>query len=86
VGPETGLDGVERGKYYPYRDSNSDPMAVQPVASRYPGSINLLLQFLLLVYDVTDDNQYGVAVDMNICTRSRHDGRARRPPIVTNAS
>jgi hypothetical protein len=35
VGPRTDLDGVERRKSYPYRDSNSDPSAVQPVASRY---------------------------------------------------
>jgi hypothetical protein len=35
VNPRTGLDDVERRKSYPYRDSNSDPSAVQPLASRY---------------------------------------------------
>jgi hypothetical protein len=35
VGPRTGLDDVEKRKYCPYRDSNSDPLAVQPVASHY---------------------------------------------------
>jgi hypothetical protein len=33
VGPRTGLDDVERKKSCPYRDSNSDPSAAQPVAS-----------------------------------------------------
>jgi hypothetical protein len=31
----TGVDDVERRKSCPYRDSNSDPSAVQFVASRY---------------------------------------------------
>jgi hypothetical protein len=35
VGPRTGLDDVEKRNSRPYRDSNSDPSAVQPVASRY---------------------------------------------------
>jgi hypothetical protein len=35
VGPRTGLEDVERRKFCPYLDSNSDPSAVQPVASRY---------------------------------------------------
>jgi hypothetical protein len=34
--PRTGLDDVES----PYRDSNSDPSAVQPIVSRYTGSPN----------------------------------------------
>jgi hypothetical protein len=34
MGPRTGLDDVERRKSCPYRDSKSDPSAVQPVASR----------------------------------------------------
>jgi hypothetical protein len=34
----TGMDDVEGGKSCPYRDSNSDPSAVQPVASRYTDS------------------------------------------------
>jgi hypothetical protein len=29
------MDDLEREKSCPYRDSNSDPSAVQPVASRY---------------------------------------------------
>jgi hypothetical protein len=29
------LDDVEKIKFEPYRDSNSDPSVVQPVASRY---------------------------------------------------
>jgi hypothetical protein len=33
VSPRTGLGDVERIKSYPYRDSNSDPSTVQPVAS-----------------------------------------------------
>jgi hypothetical protein len=35
VDPRTGLDDVEKRKFLPYRDSNSDPSVVQPVASRY---------------------------------------------------
>jgi hypothetical protein len=35
VDPRTGLDDVEKRKFLTYRDSNSDPSAVQPVASRY---------------------------------------------------
>jgi hypothetical protein len=34
VGPRAGLDDVEK-ILAPYRDSNSDPLVVQPVASRY---------------------------------------------------
>jgi hypothetical protein len=33
--PRAGLDDEERRKYYFYRNSNSDPSTVQPVASRY---------------------------------------------------
>jgi hypothetical protein len=35
VGPEIGLNDMERRKSYPYQDSSSDPSAVQPVTSRY---------------------------------------------------
>jgi hypothetical protein len=35
VGPEAGLNDVEKKNSSPYRDSNSDPSVVQPVASRY---------------------------------------------------
>jgi hypothetical protein len=35
VGPRAGLDEMERGNSLSYRDSNSDPSVVQPVASRY---------------------------------------------------
>jgi hypothetical protein len=38
VGLKTDLDDVEKRKILPYRDSNSDPSAVQPVASRYTDS------------------------------------------------
>jgi hypothetical protein len=34
VGPRTGLDDVEWRKMLPYRDSNFDPSAFQPVATR----------------------------------------------------
>jgi hypothetical protein len=33
--PRAGLDDVENGKFLTYRDSNSDPSVVQPVATRY---------------------------------------------------
>jgi hypothetical protein len=33
--PQNGLDDLERKKSGPYRDSNSDSSAVQPVATRY---------------------------------------------------
>jgi hypothetical protein len=35
VDPRTGLDDVERENSWPYRDLNSDPSAIQPVASSY---------------------------------------------------
>jgi hypothetical protein len=35
MGPITGLDEVERENSCPYRNSNSDPSVIQPVASRY---------------------------------------------------
>jgi hypothetical protein len=35
VRPRIRLDDVERTNYRPYRDSNSNPLAVHPVASRY---------------------------------------------------
>jgi hypothetical protein len=35
VGPRAGLEALEKRKSRPYRDSNSDPSVVQPVASRY---------------------------------------------------
>jgi hypothetical protein len=35
VGPRAGLDEIEKGKCLPYRDSNSDPSVIQPVASCY---------------------------------------------------
>jgi hypothetical protein len=35
VSPRTGLDDVEMRKIFPYRDSNSESSAVQPVARRF---------------------------------------------------
>jgi hypothetical protein len=35
VGPRAGLDDMKKSKFLPHRDSNSDPMVVQPVARRY---------------------------------------------------
>jgi hypothetical protein len=35
VDPRAGLDDMEKRKFLPYRDSNSDPSIVQPVGSRY---------------------------------------------------
>jgi hypothetical protein len=35
VDPRTGLDNVEKRKFLPYWDSNSDPSVVQLVAIRY---------------------------------------------------
>jgi hypothetical protein len=35
VDPRPGLDDVKMRKFLTYRDSNSDPSVVQPVASRY---------------------------------------------------
>jgi hypothetical protein len=37
VGLRAGLDDVEKRNSWPYRDSNSDPSVVKPVASRYTG-------------------------------------------------
>jgi hypothetical protein len=34
VNPRVGLDDVEKRKFLPLPDSNSDPSVVQPVASR----------------------------------------------------
>jgi hypothetical protein len=34
VGPRAGLDDAEKRKFLIYRDSNSEPYVVQPVASR----------------------------------------------------
>jgi hypothetical protein len=36
--PRTGLDDVKKRKFLPHRDSNCDPLVVQPVASRYTSS------------------------------------------------
>jgi hypothetical protein len=33
--PRTGLDNTEKRKFLHYRDSNSDPSVVKPIASRY---------------------------------------------------
>jgi hypothetical protein len=35
MGPRTGLDEAEKRKARPYRDSNSDPSAIQSVVSRF---------------------------------------------------
>jgi hypothetical protein len=35
VDPRAGLDDVKKRNSWPYRDSNSDPSVVQPIASRY---------------------------------------------------
>jgi hypothetical protein len=35
LGTRAGLDVVERRKSCTYRDSNSDPSAIQPTANRY---------------------------------------------------
>jgi hypothetical protein len=35
VGPSASLEVLEKKKFCPYRDSNSDPSPVQPIASCY---------------------------------------------------
>jgi hypothetical protein len=40
VGPRTGLDDVEKKKSYLYRDSNSDPLVVQPAAVTIPTALS----------------------------------------------
>jgi hypothetical protein len=52
VGSRTGIDGVERIKSCAYRDSNSDPSAVQPVAM--PNALSRLVSFCTLnkIYDI----------------------------------
>jgi hypothetical protein len=35
VDPGVGMDDVEKREFLTLRDSNSDPLVVQPVASRY---------------------------------------------------
>jgi hypothetical protein len=35
VDSRAGLDDMEKWKFLPHQDSNSDPLVVQPVTSRY---------------------------------------------------
>jgi hypothetical protein len=35
VGPRVGLDDMEEWKFLPHRDSNSEPLVIQPIASCY---------------------------------------------------
>jgi hypothetical protein len=35
VGPTAGLEAVEKRKFFPHLNSNSDPSVIQPVTSRY---------------------------------------------------
>jgi hypothetical protein len=37
VGPRTGLDDLEKEKFFTLTGLELDPSVVQPVASRYPG-------------------------------------------------
>jgi hypothetical protein len=39
VDPKAGLDDVEKKKFLPYRNSNSDPSVVKLVASRYTDTV-----------------------------------------------
>jgi hypothetical protein len=49
VDPRDGLEDAEMKKFYPYQDSNSDPSAVQPVASRYTDSAIPALDWWVLL-------------------------------------
>jgi hypothetical protein len=51
MGPRTGLDDMEkrREKSRPYRDSNSNLSAVQPVANRYTDCAIRLLNILYII-------------------------------------
>jgi hypothetical protein len=46
VDPIASLDDTEIEDSWPYRDSNSDPSVLQPVASRYTDCANTTLSFL----------------------------------------
>jgi hypothetical protein len=39
MGPRADLDEIEKIIILPCRESNSDPSVLEPLASRYPGSI-----------------------------------------------
>jgi hypothetical protein len=52
VGPRTGLEDVGRRKSCPYRDSNSDPLAVQHVASRYT---DCAIALIIFIYGLFND-------------------------------
>jgi hypothetical protein len=45
VSPTAGLDDVKGEISCPYRDSNSDPSAVQPIASHYTDCANGTCRF-----------------------------------------
>jgi hypothetical protein len=47
MGPKTGPDDVESTKILAYRDSNSDPSAVQLVASRHTDCVMLVVQKII---------------------------------------
>jgi hypothetical protein len=44
VGPRADLDDVEKRKFLTLQGLNSDPSVVQPVASRYTDSLNMMLR------------------------------------------
>jgi hypothetical protein len=54
VGPRAGLGDVERRKYCSHQDSNSDPLAVQSVASPYTDcaipAITIINKYILSAY------------------------------------
>jgi hypothetical protein len=53
VGLRSGLDAVEKRKFLPYRDSNSDPSVIQPVASRYTDCATLAPGMVLVTHKIS---------------------------------
>jgi hypothetical protein len=72
MGRRAGLDDMEKRKFLPYPDSNSDPSVVQPVASPYtdytiPASDNLNNMKKNIAILIDAGKEVGLGVNNRTC-------------------
>jgi hypothetical protein len=85
VGLRAGLDDMEKRKFLPHRDSNSDPFVVQSVTSRYTDCAVPALKKTLVAYFKVLQVLYQMGLNdiiRNLSMKSRPPGEKSKSGLL----